>query len=446
MATNYGVNHRPFVMKVSIANDGDSFQWSNQAGTRNAVIDWGDGSPREISTSDLPAHVYESAGEYLIKITGEYTPPTYMNTDQVIAIEQWGDLPGWQDDDWINTFRDCDIVSLPENEVPDFRGITYFGNTFMRNRNLQSIPENLFAKAPDATLFGVRFNQGTFMDCRSITELPENLFAQCPEVTRLIAVFRDCNGISEIPENLFAHNLKLSTLGGVFRRIGTLPSGVPEDLFAHNPELTSVSSLFYFTNIGSIPENLFAHNPNLEAVESSFHNCGITEIPENLFANNPLLRSVRWTFGRNSGLTSIPANLFANNPNIEVFGRSGRGVFEQNPSLTSVPSGLFDNNTIATDFEEVFDACPNLTDVPANLFDTQTRADNYLNCFRNTNLTQTSIDNVLVSIAFSASQNNITNGVFTQSGGSALSAAGESAIDTLVGLGWTVSVTGGYTT
>lgn len=445
MATHYGINNRPFIMRVSIANDGDSFQWSNQAGTRNAIIDWGDGSPREISTSDLPVHVYESAGEYLIKITGEYTPPDYLNTEQVIAIEQWGDLPGWQDDDWVNTFRGCDIVSLPENEIPDFRGITYFGNTFMSNSNLQSIPENLFANAPDVTQFGVRFNQGTFLGCGSITEIPENLFARCPELTTLHAVFRATH-IAEIPENLFAHNPKLEISRDVFRTSGTKPNGIPENLYAHNPELKNLASEFYFTNIGSIPENLFANNPKLETVEAVFHNCGITEIPENLFANNPLLRSVRWTFGRNSGLTSIPANLFANNPNIELFGRSGRGVFEQCSNLTAVPSGLFDNNTIATDFEEVFDACPNLTDVPANLFDTQTRADNYLNCFRNTNLTQTSIDNVLVSIAYSASQNNITNGVFTQSGGSSPSATGESAIDTLVSLGWTVSVTGGYTT
>jgi len=47
---------------------------------------------------------------------------------------------------------------------------------------------------------------------------------------------------------------------------------------------------------------------------------------------------------------------------------------------------------------------------------------------------------VLVSIVASG----IAAGVFDQSGGSAPSAAGETAIDTLRSRGWTVTVTGGY--
>jgi len=60
--------------------------------------------------------------------------------------------------------------------------------------------------------------------------------------------------------------------------------------------------------------------------------------------------------------------------------------------------------------------------------------------FTNTNLTQTSIDNILTSID-TAGQ---SGGTFNQSGGSAPSAVGEAAIDNLRARGWSVTVTGGY--
>ena len=80
-----------------------------------------------------------------------------------------------------------------------------------------------------------------------------------------------------------------------------------------------------------------------------------------------------------------------------------------------------------------------LADFPANMFD-NCLATNFSFAFTNTNLTQESIDNILISI----NSNGTSNGTFDQSGGSAPSAAGEAAIDGLVTRGWTVTVTGGY--
>lgn len=64
----------------------------------------------------------------------------------------------------------------------------------------------------------------------------------------------------------------------------------------------------------------------------------------------------------------------------------------------------------------------------------------YDNAFANTNLTQQSIDDILVAI----NSANTANGRFDQSGGSAPSATGEAAIDALRARGWTITVTGGY--
>ena len=82
-----------------------------------------------------------------------------------------------------------------------------------------------------------------------------------------------------------------------------------------------------------------------------------------------------------------------------------------------------------------------LTTIPAGLFD-NVSGGNFSGAFSNTSLTQTSIDNVLVSLVASG----ISAGVFDQSGGSAPSSTGAAAIDTLRSRGWTVTVTEGGAT
>jgi hypothetical protein len=107
-------------------------------------------------------------------------------------------------------------------------------------------------------------------------------------------------------------------------------------------------------------------------------------------------------------------------------------------SLTSFP--LIDTSS-GTNFQEAWRNCSSLAHFPANMFD-NIRGGNFTNAFTNTNLTQTSIDNILVSLV--ASGINSGTRVFNQSGGSAPSAVGQAAIDTLRSRGWTVTVTGGY--
>jgi hypothetical protein len=73
------------------------------------------------------------------------------------------------------------------------------------------------------------------------------------------------------------------------------------------------------------------------------------------------------------------------------------------------------------------------------MFDAVT-ATNFNNAFLSTNLSQQSIDDILVSINTA----NTSSGTFTQSGGSAPSATGEAAITAMRSRGWTVTVTGGF--
>jgi len=109
-------------------------------------------------------------------------------------------------------------------------------------------------------------------------------------------------------------------------------------------------------------------------------------------------------------------------------------------SLTSFP--LIDTSA-GTDFSYAWFNCNNLTSFPANAFD-NVKGGDFTEAFTDTALTQTSIDNILVSLVASG----IATGtrVFNQSGGSAPSATGAAAIDTLRSRGWTVTVTGGGAT
>jgi hypothetical protein len=113
-----------------------------------------------------------------------------------------------------------------------------------------------------------------------------------------------------------------------------------------------------------------------------------------------------------------------------------RYAWRNSTSLTSFP---LINTSAGTDFTSAWQNCTSLTTIPAGLFD-NVKGGNFTDAFTNTALTQTSIDNVLVSLVASG----IAAGVFDQSGGSAPSATGEAAIDTLRSRGWTVTVTGGY--
>jgi hypothetical protein len=107
-------------------------------------------------------------------------------------------------------------------------------------------------------------------------------------------------------------------------------------------------------------------------------------------------------------------------------------------SLTSFP--LIDTSS-GTSFNGAWYSCTSLTSFPANAFD-NIKGGYFTSAFTNTNLSEASIDGILVSLVTSG----IAAGtrVFDQSGGSAPSSTGEAAIDTLRSRGWTVTVTGGY--
>jgi len=139
----------------------------------------------------------------------------------------------------------------------------------------------------------------------------------------------------------------------------------------------------------------------------------------------------RYAWYKCNSLTSFP---LIDTSAVTIFDRAWLGC----NSLTSFP--LIDTSA-GTLFDYAWYNCNSLTSFPANAFD-NIKGGNFTGAFTSTALTQTSIDNILVSLV--ASGISAGTPVFDQSGGSAPSSTGEAAIDTLRSRGWTVTVTGGY--
>ncbi len=108
--------------------------------------------------------------------------------------------------------------------------------------------------------------------------------------------------------------------------------------------------------------------------------------------------------------------------------------------LKQVDAANIDGSAVG-DFSSTFQNCSSLTTVTVNGGTGNPFADSpcttYTNAFTNTNLSQQSIDDILVAIELAAT----SNGTFDQSGGNAASATGDTAAVALRARGWTVTVT-----
>lgn len=126
------------------------------------------------------------------------------------------------------------------------------------------------------------------------------------------------------------------------------------------------------------------------------------------------------------------------NAGSDVYTGSFNNQFRGRTDITSLDLSRWDTSGI-TSFNIAWAGCLSLASFPPNVFD-GCLSTLFTSAFSNTNLTQESIDNILVSI----NSNGTSGGSFGQSGGSAPSATGEAAIDAMRLRGWTVIVTGGY--
>ena len=161
---------------------------------------------------------------------------------------------------------------------------------------------------------------------------------------------------------------------------------------------------------------------NVTIFSETFRNCSsIIKFP---LINMISCDNIQGMFRGCSSLTPFP---LLNTSNVSFFANA----FSFLSSLTSFPLLNFNNST---NFSLAFRFSP-IVNFPANAFD-NSLASNYSGAFDSTNLSQQSIDNILVSI----DTNGTINGVFNQSGGgNTPSATGLTAKANLISKGWTVT-------
>jgi surface protein len=107
-----------FVMTVFISADGGTFQWPNRTGTRDGVINWGDGTS-ETSVGNLGVKTYALAGYYDISVTGTYTAPFFNNTGdrlKCVDVRQWGQVTGMTT--WNASFYGCSNLVGTATDAP----------------------------------------------------------------------------------------------------------------------------------------------------------------------------------------------------------------------------------------------------------------------------------------------------------------------------------------
>ena len=123
-----------FVITVRIDSDGDSFTWPHRHNKPyDVTFDWGDGTSEYI-TSEPSAHVYASAGDYDVVITGTCGPPRFggkSSAQQIIDVKQWGSLVN--DGDWRDAFGGC--INMAVSATDPLTGITQMGAMFFETPN-----------------------------------------------------------------------------------------------------------------------------------------------------------------------------------------------------------------------------------------------------------------------------------------------------------------------
>lgn len=159
----------PFITTWNMTSG--EFTLLTQTGTYNATIDWGDGTSSTHTTGN-PTHTYASAGQYQIKITGQYNGLRIDNNstqkDKLIAVNAWGNV-GFTS--FEHAFYGCsNLVNLPSGSITGAENVISFRSCFRGCTSLTTIPNGLFKYTVNVTMFGLCFD-----GCKKLA-LPTSIF------------------------------------------------------------------------------------------------------------------------------------------------------------------------------------------------------------------------------------------------------------------------------
>ncbi len=118
----------------AFSNDNQILINTDESLDYNYTIDWGDGEIETITTANDIVHTYETAGTYIVSITGLF--PRFISTEtfnenvdsnKLIDVLQWGDI-AWTSME--SAFRECINMTISAIDIPDLSRVEEMSTMF----------------------------------------------------------------------------------------------------------------------------------------------------------------------------------------------------------------------------------------------------------------------------------------------------------------------------
>jgi surface protein len=235
-------------------------------GNNNLDIDWGDGSAVETGvTSDDPSHVYATADDYTIKVTGDTDRIHFDGSGsegKLIQVVAGGTDLNYNGVTASDAFRDCSNLESADFSGLDTSGIVNMLRFFQNCSSLTSVDVTgfdtssvddmgaMFANCSSLTSLdlssldtsSVTDMGGMFLNCSSLTSLDVTNF-DTSSVTGMITMFRGCSSLASLDVSGFDTS-SVITINLMFFSCQSLTS----DPGIVNWDFSAVSSANNFTN------------------------------------------------------------------------------------------------------------------------------------------------------------------------------------------------------
>jgi hypothetical protein len=466
-------------------------------GSNNSIsIDWGDGITETYAGSAANTtitHTYETAGLYLVSITGVFENIKLGNftgsqATDLVSVLQYS--PDWSPTNLTDLYNGC--LLLPSSSLdnfPDTSLITQFSRAFEKCSSLTSFPlidtsaginfNNAWLDCSSLTSFplintsaGINFTaawgncssltsfplintatvtnmNGTWSYCSSLTSFP---LLDTSNVTLINSTWRNCVSLTSFPvintsavtrcdfawaECYALTSFPVLDLTGVVNWEWTWFDCRNLTAFPLLDFSNAVSMSWVFGFLRNITEFPLIDTSNCINLGACWFLCDkLTSFPQ---IDTSKCLSLRSAWALCAALTTFPVLATQNVKNF-------RNAWAQCSSLTSFPeldfssaAGFPTDPGEPTGFSRAWAQCTALATFPPNRFDNVTTTQ-FFEAFISCALTPQSIENILVSINTA----NTSNGVLSLEGGTnavktSWTANANTAYDALVARGWTIT-------
>jgi len=218
--TDGGAFHTEFIMTVATTAPSESFTIPcRNEGTFNAIVDWGDGSTSPITAYNSAnlAHVYASAGDHVIIVSGMFPNIYFANAGDKLKVKSVSNLGivGWLT--LYRAFYGCSnmtIFSAGNTDTSNVTNMSYMFNACSKlttldvsnfdTSNVTNMSYMFYACSKLTTLDVSNF------DTSNVTNM-ESMFFQCSNLTTIDVSNFDTSNVTNM-QQMFFQCSKLTTL------------------------------------------------------------------------------------------------------------------------------------------------------------------------------------------------------------------------------------------